>query len=212
MLSVARSRFHLPAQFVFLIANAVAVLLGVVYNHKTPDLYENEKHGRIGWVSTGIALAWVIVSLVTAYAGSRRKRDRLGQGIIAAVIAIFQRLNDALSSDKHLWFGQSRRDTERNSLLFDQSPSVSTISEHEELNHEQHSGHIEDDVESFEKHSFLSNKIHLFSGFKCTPWVVRAVKTVLDRMMLLFGFLCITTGVVIYGGVFVSLFGRTYVL
>lgn len=218
MLSVARSRFHLPAQLVFLIVNGVGVLVGVIYDHQTPDLYEGQKHGSIGWVSTWVASAWVILSLVRAYSGSNQKRRSSGQAVTHAAMAMFRRFQDSPSSDGHRWSADSGQGTERNSeSLFDQSRSPSIGSENQQLGHEspRHDQDDDDDAdeEDFEKRSFLrrstvdrflSRKIGRFSGFKRTLQVTSIAKVVLDKMMLLFGFLCITTGAVVYGGVFVS--------
>lgn len=167
MLSIARSRFNLAAQLVFLTTNALGLLLGVIYNHQTPDLYEKEKHGPVGWMSTCLASVWFGGSLITAFAGSRRK------------------------------------------------PSL--VSEHQaqRQGYQPHYGpdDLEDDIEDIENLSllrratvnrFLSLKIGRFYGFKRTLQFISITATILGRILLLFGFLCITTGAVIYSGIFVS--------
>ncbi|KAM0490679.1 hypothetical protein ACHAP8_011297 [Fusarium lateritium] len=70
MLSLARSRFTLPAQFVFLASNTLGVFLGVVYNTQTPDLYPGDAHHKIGWVVTWVICAQVLVSAVGHIAGT----------------------------------------------------------------------------------------------------------------------------------------------
>ena len=47
----------------------IALLLGLVYNHKTPELYDNNVHSKIGWVITWIASAWAftIVALIALF-------------------------------------------------------------------------------------------------------------------------------------------------
>jgi hypothetical protein len=50
MLSIAGSRYHLPTQAVFLIANGVGVVFSTLYNSLTPDLYPANAHHRLGWV------------------------------------------------------------------------------------------------------------------------------------------------------------------
>lgn len=69
MLSLARSRYTLYSQFVFAAANAFAVLLGVVYNANTPDLYPNNAHHKLGWIVTWVTLAQLAISLLGRVAG-----------------------------------------------------------------------------------------------------------------------------------------------
>jgi hypothetical protein len=167
MLSISRSRFHLPAQLVFLTTNALGTLLGVIYNHQTPDLYEKEKHGPVGWVSTCVASVWFSGSLIMAFAGSRCKSSLV-----------------------------SEHQGQRQGYQAHYDPDD-----------------IEEDVEDIENFSllrrttvnrFLSRKISRFYGFKRTLQSISITTTVLGRILLPFGFLCITTGAVVYSGIFVS--------
>ncbi|RNJ53807.1 hypothetical protein D7B24_001330 [Verticillium nonalfalfae] len=63
MLSLARSRYTLALQSVFLAFNALGVLVGAVYNAVTPDLYPNNAHHKAGWAFTWIALAQACIGL-----------------------------------------------------------------------------------------------------------------------------------------------------
>ncbi|KAK0610446.1 hypothetical protein B0T17DRAFT_511946 [Bombardia bombarda] len=78
MLSIARSRHRLLAQFIFLAANAGGVLLGAIYNASTPDLYPNNAHHKIGWIATWLIGAQGVVGLLASVAGilKRRAPDR----------------------------------------------------------------------------------------------------------------------------------------
>lgn len=211
MLSVARSRFRIAIQGMFLVVNGVGAILGVKYNHQTPNLYENEKHGSIGWVSVSITLAWVIMTLITAYTGSTctSKCRRPGQTIVAATMAMFRHLDDPSHPDTHhLLSGSS-------DLLRSQSSLSSIDSEHQNLGHDQSCEDlgIEGNVADSGKwrslrHSnvghLLSRTFNKLSDSKRALQTVRIFKTVLDRVVLLFGFICIATGLVVYGGIFVS--------
>lgn len=70
MLSIARSRYTLVLQFVFLAVNGAGVLFGVIYNTNTPDLYPNNAHHKIGWLVTWVISAQVVVGLVGRVAGA----------------------------------------------------------------------------------------------------------------------------------------------
>ncbi|KAK8022628.1 hypothetical protein PG993_013395 [Apiospora rasikravindrae] len=69
MFSIAKSRYTLFTQFVFLITNALGVVLGISYNASTPDLYPNNAHHKIGWVATWMLCAQVAISLIGRVAG-----------------------------------------------------------------------------------------------------------------------------------------------
>ncbi|OHX00252.1 integral membrane protein [Colletotrichum incanum] len=70
MLSIARSRYTLALQFVFLAVNALGVLLGTIYNASTPDLYPNNAHHKLGWLVTWIVSAQVLIGLLGRVAGA----------------------------------------------------------------------------------------------------------------------------------------------
>ncbi|KAI1501549.1 hypothetical protein F5X99DRAFT_418457 [Biscogniauxia marginata] len=69
MFSIARSRFTLATQFVFLLTNAIGVALALSYNANTPDLYPNNAHHKLGWLVTWVVSAQVLISLVGRVAG-----------------------------------------------------------------------------------------------------------------------------------------------
>lgn len=52
MLSIGRSRLTLPMQAAFPFTNTFGILVSIIYNHKTPDMYENNSHHKIGWAIT----------------------------------------------------------------------------------------------------------------------------------------------------------------
>ncbi|KAL3450206.1 hypothetical protein BJX65DRAFT_305660 [Aspergillus insuetus] len=64
MLSLARSRYTPFARLVFIATNTIGVLCGVAYKKNTPDLYPGSSHSAVGWVATGIAVAQVSHLLV----------------------------------------------------------------------------------------------------------------------------------------------------
>jgi hypothetical protein len=73
MFSIARSRYTLPVQFLFLATNGVGVMLATIYNVNTPDLYENNAHHKIGWIATWVMTAQTVMSLLFVYSGRTTK-------------------------------------------------------------------------------------------------------------------------------------------
>ncbi|KAF2728437.1 integral membrane protein [Polyplosphaeria fusca] len=217
MFSIARSRLALPSQFAFLIVNALALLLGVVYNHKTPELYENNAHSKMGWLFTWIASAWVFMALIQVYVG--RTRDQSLDGYVAqpmttANMAQYQRVQDEELPQPSRWSNDSGQGTERNSAsLFgghSRSPSV-------ESEIEQFTGPTrrytrdEDDHrdEDAEKRGFLRNNavdrfftrnVGRFAVGKPLKWL-RFFYVLIERTVVVMGFFALTTGTVVYGGI-----------
>ncbi len=70
MLSLARSRYTLLSQFIFIATNGAGVLLGVIYNTNTPDLYPNNSHHKLGWIVTWVVGAQVLIGLLGRIAGA----------------------------------------------------------------------------------------------------------------------------------------------
>ncbi|KAF0317734.1 hypothetical protein GQ607_015044 [Colletotrichum asianum] len=75
MLSIARSRYTLPLQFVFLAVNALGVVLATVYNANTPDLYPNNAHHKLGWLVTWVVSAQVLIGLLGKVAGASSSQN-----------------------------------------------------------------------------------------------------------------------------------------
>lgn len=73
MFSLARSRYTLPMQFAFLATNALGVLCSTIYNAKTPDLYPNNAHHKLGWIVTWIITAQIVIGLLGRIAGAFSK-------------------------------------------------------------------------------------------------------------------------------------------
>ncbi|KAF2641369.1 hypothetical protein P280DRAFT_311307 [Massarina eburnea CBS 473.64] len=219
MLSIARSRLALASQFVFLIVNAFALLLGLVYNHQTPELYENNAHGKTGWIITWIASAWVFMALVHVYVARTKAaslQDQAGDQLNVANMTRYQRVQDAQLPDMYRWSNDSGQGTERNSTsLFGHSRSPSVESEEQQQfigqipRYDQ--GHHEEDGfdGEAEKRGFLNGTaVDRFLSRNASRFAVgkplkflRFFYMVVERTILVQGFVAITTGTVVYGGI-----------
>ncbi|KAK0978332.1 hypothetical protein LTR54_015929 [Friedmanniomyces endolithicus] len=108
MLSVARSRYHLPAQVIFHVLNGVGIITGFVYDHATPDLYEHNAHHLIGWIATSSTIVWTVMSLHTAYGDYRSKHGDRALPLSshdAAYYRVLQQYSDRAESAR--WSGDS---------------------------------------------------------------------------------------------------------
>lgn len=203
-LSTARSRYHLPAQLLFHLFNGLGVFTAFVYNHATPDLYENNSHHPIGWVVSSFAVVWTLTSLYTAYGEYRSKRRAPPGRPLAAQLQQTQEYSDQYpgrwSRDSAL--GHSR-----------QNSSDSVYQKEDDAEDEpMHDGRSDEgyDGEEPEKRGFLgNNRVDRFVS-RCvkrlsTPRASRTVRFTqifLEKILFLLGFLSLSTGFVVYGGVF----------
>lgn len=213
MLSIAHSRYVLPFQFAFLVINALALLIGVVYNHKTPELYENNAHSKTGWAITWIASAWVFMSLLQSYMKHSHQDSFEGedtQALNAANMAQYQRVKEEDLESPYRFSNDSGQGTERNSAsLYGHSRSPSVESEEQQFpgpirkNTHDELDDLEDvDLEKPKStlHRFFTRNIARFVVGR-TAKVVRLLYVVFERTMLVQGLVAILTGTVVYGGI-----------
>ncbi|KAJ4986875.1 integral membrane protein [Stagonosporopsis vannaccii] len=215
MLSIARSRYVLPSQFAFLVVNALALLIGVVYSHKTPELYENNAHNKTGWIITWIASAWVFMALIQAYmdrAHAHTFDDETAQPLNAANMAQYQRVKEEDLESPYRYSHDSGQGTERNSAsLYGNSRSPSVESENQQFpGPTRRSTHDDlDDLEdaNFEKSvptsrfdAFFSRNVARFVVGR-TAKAIRLLYVVFERTIIIQGLVAILTGTVVYGGI-----------
>lgn len=215
MLSIARSRYTLLPQLAFLTTNALALVLGIIYNHRTPELYANNAHSKIGWVITWIASAWVFLAILQKYARKDRTVDDLDDcthPMTVANMARYERVHDELPNMSR-FSNDSGQGTERNSAsLFGHSRSPSVESEDQQFVGPSRRYTQEDD-DSFddtsEKHGFLRRMSmeQVFSQYGArfaagrTLKAIRFFHLVFERTVLVQGLVAIASGTVVYGGI-----------
>jgi len=216
MLSIAHSHLTLFVQFLFLIVNALALLLGVVYNHKTPELYANNVHSTIGWTVTWIALAWVSMGLIQLY--TRRLKavqdDLPAQPMTTENMVHYQRVQDTQLPNPSRWSNDSGQGTERNSASLCASPTAESENIRIPGPTRRYTQDGEDDFfdGDAEKRSFLGNtsvdwflsrNVGRFASDRPLK-IMRFLYVVIERSMMIQAFVVITSGTIVYGGIGVS--------
>jgi len=222
MLSLARSRYVLGVQFAFLTVNAVGVLVSVMYNASTPDLYPNNAHHKVGWAVTWVVSAQVIVGLLGRVAGALRARRTHGNEqaserqafmpVSTEAIAKHQRMYRRLSND-------SGQGTEPNTESL-RSHSISTNEDETSIplhdDEKEPRGNDDDDDDDLEAvdlaalpgrggrlHSLLQQAAGVFST---RVWrFIMFGYNVVDRVILILGFVTFALGIAAFGRFFVSL-------
>ncbi|KAF2827636.1 hypothetical protein CC86DRAFT_405747 [Ophiobolus disseminans] len=215
MLSIARSRFTLFSQLAFLVVNTFALLIGVVYSHKTPELYAHNSHSKTGWIITWIACAWVFLWVVQMYAQRSQahlSEDGIAERMTVANMTRYQRVHDEVL-DPSRYSNDSGQGTERNSSsLFGHSRSPSVESENQQFIGQNRQDMQDDDSpldDVAEKRGFLRNtSVDRFFSRNVARFVVgRTLKTVrffyvvFERTLLIQGLVAIANGTVVLGGI-----------
>ncbi|KAL2811078.1 hypothetical protein BJX63DRAFT_422569 [Aspergillus granulosus] len=212
MLSIARSRLALLSQFVFLVVNAVGLLVGIVYNSQTPDLYENNAHHKIGWIGTWVIAVQVILALIFAYAGRGERESGYERAQFLPVSTDEMAETPTYPTSirhEYRWSRDSGQGTERNSAsLHSRSGSPSCASPSEE--YDGFEKPEEEAVEPSQSRGFLHSTVldrflasrvpNLVSGRALR--YLNFIYNVIDRLILQYGFIAVATGAVTYGGIF----------
>ena len=233
-LSIARSHLAVPIHAIFLTLHALGLLMGAIYNDRTPDLYPHNAHHRFGWWLTAVVLSQALLGLVHLYQGScGRRRRRTGDEErlaflpvpVAAVAKRQQMQGNAPSSAYNVRFSHdSGHGTERTSSppptqssSFPESRVYRRLGETSLLNEnqldEEEDSWIGEEVDGEKTLSdqswwirswMTSPRIAIVEVAKRVHRVGRLVYDLTDRLLLPLGFVGIATGIVAYGGIFVS--------
>ncbi|CZR57527.1 related to YTP1 [Phialocephala subalpina] len=203
MISIARSRYTLPVQFLFLITNGIGVFLITIYNASTPDLYPNNAHHKLGWILTWIISAQVVLGIISAY--TNRNDDHGFMPISTEAMAEHQRRHDLRRAETYRFSNDSGQGTEPNTESL-RSQSISST--HSDLpDTHKH----EDEEEEEEKGLMHGSKVDKFLKSRIpgllSSRVLKAFRfayNAVDRLILILGFVGFTTGIISYGGFFMG--------
>ena len=211
ILSISRSRYSLPIQFVFLSLNAVGVLLVTIYNTSTPDLYPNNAHHKLGWILTWVVSAQVVMGVISAYTGredAKNEEQTAFMPVSAAAMAQHQRMQHSQLAEMYRFSNDSGQGTEPNTESL-RSHSISSRGEDE----------LPEAQPALEEVDLSTEKQGLMRGSKVDRYLSKRIPgmlssqmlrifqffyDVVDRLILILGFAALATGIITYGGLFVS--------
>lgn len=218
MFSIARSKFALPVQFLFLVVNGLGVVSGTIYNINTPDLYEHNAHHTVGWVATWVFTAQVVMSLLFLYSG-RNKRTVSAPGERASFLPASLHDMNTRSSQSHRWSGDTADGSRGNELA---SPMGSSRTLSPDREYEYSKPEPEDEPEDFEDvpleavtrrpswfrntrfDKYLSARVPPLASKKIVK-IAELVYEIIDRTILILGFVALLSGIVTYSGIFRAL-------
>lgn len=212
MFSIARSRFALLVQFTFLVVNALGVIAGTLYNANTPDLYENNAHHKIGWIATWVFTAQVLMSLLFVYSGRNKTVSPTSSEQTAFLHSSLHDMNTR-PSHAHRWSVDTLPGDELSSPM-GSSRTLSPDREYEYTKPEtQEEPEDLEDVpltqptrrpswfRSTKFDKYLSARVPSLASRKVVK-VAEIVYEVIDRTILILGFIALLSGIVTYAGIF----------
>lgn len=213
MLSIANSRHTLIVQFVFIAANAVGVVLATVYHASTPDLYPNNAHHKIGWIVTWVVSAHVLVNLAGRVVNTWSNNNlRAGYQCLHPFLPGQDSTPAAQDSYHSHTSDDSGHGTASHSLPVRSGivPAMCAGSGGvQSENSKEYSGD-NDEFEDLPLSSADSPRATLVA--KITQIVSHDIwkyvefgYRIVDRVLLLFGFIALTTGIITFARFFVSL-------
>ena len=216
MLSVARSGLALPTQLSFLGLHTVALLLGTVYHSKTPDLYKNNAHNKIGWIITWIVMAQCIIGLFRLGASLQKSQDvdaeEQNAFLPMSTQALAQHHQPAYSPDECRYSHDSGHYTASEAS---RSQSISSMQEQDNEEDSKflkyRDPHADTNAENKERQGLLDNtrtqRVATCLSAIMSQRTRRALNVIyraVDCVSVPLGFIAIVSGAVVYGGVFVS--------
>ncbi|KAK4173440.1 hypothetical protein QBC36DRAFT_348759 [Triangularia setosa] len=218
MLSIARSRYTLFVQFGFLALNTGGMLLGIVYNANTPDLYPNNAHHKLGWIVTMTVASQVAIGVLARVAGMM-KRGELGhtgehQGFIPVSTEAMQAHESAFSGPYRRFSHDSGQGTELGSETLRShstssppaSPTISSHPTHKEYRHEDEfeDEDLEHNVPTLKKTGKALSLVARVAGkISDRFWrILMLAYHFVDRTILILSFITLCTGIITYGRFF----------
>lgn len=220
MLSVSRSRLNLLAQSGFFIINMGGVILAMLYNSRTPDLYPHNAHHTIGWLLTWATVAQICMALITASA-KRRGENKNSEEHLPFIQTLQQSVgghqwaNNPEIAPGYRFSDDSGHGTEQNDESLRGNSSSSLEDDRDimnGINRKYYEGEA-DDLAPGSKRSrhVLVKRLRAVLPGKGPSYIssrvtglLRIFEAIITRTILIQGFVGITTGAVTYAGIFVS--------
>lgn len=202
MLSIAGSRWKILAQFAFLVVNGAGILTGLVYNTSTPDLYPGNAHHTFGWILTWLATAWAVMGVITLY--TDKKRSSAGAQarplLSSHNVDEYQRLNTESPTEPARWSAESNQQTlytssRSNSWNSEQSPEPKSF--HDDADEEERASAGLGFMQNTKVDAFLAKNVARFA-FGVQAKIFHFVYVLLERLLLVLGFVAILTGMLTY--------------
>jgi hypothetical protein len=200
MMNIARSNLRFPSQILFIGLHAIGVIFGLAYNSKTPDLYPNNSHQKLGWPLTGIIAVQFILGATKDFKNIRTNfciqqstsSFAKYEGHQDSAIAAMESTTPANS-----WVNQPLLSDGRNDSISE--ANADTLFDDDLLpSHPQHTIRYKQPV------SWSKQWANISACHKIIQ-ICETIYDIVDMFLLLLGFVSICTGIVTAAGIFVRI-------
>ena len=188
----------------------MGIFTSVIYDAKTPDLYPNNAHHKIGWAVTWIAVAWTLLGLLNLV-NQPKKTTSFAEAthpVSTQAMAQYEQMNGYDAEDPYRWSRETGRETAHDTptLLGSGSRHNSTDS----IDRKPERSFPEDDED--ESNAFLGNarvgrfvtkRIPKLQSTRLAKFV-NFLYVLLARYQLLLAFLALTTGFITWWRIFLA--------
>ena len=213
MLSVARSRLTLVAQLAFFGFHGFGLLLGVIYTGKTPDLYEDNVHNKIGWLVTWVVAIQCVIGLLKLAASIGKPQNAFAEEQRSFLPISAEALAQHQATPYRDAYRYSQDSGHFTASEPSRSQSISSTQEQKEEDEQKlcdyEDAHADAEADQIERQGLLGHAkvqraaTHVTATLsKRTMKVMNDIYNAIDCISLLLGFVAIVTGAVVYGGVF----------
>lgn len=209
VLSLTRSRFTLALQSVFLVLNGLSVFLAVLYNAKTPDLYPNNAHHKIGWIITLVVCAHVFVNFIGRVASVLATRRARSSPQPIESLAFLNSSSRSLGNDFPYYESARHSDESFDAASptahsFRTSSASTAFDESAHVSQERFKEYNTEDCQDIHADLPTLPKDARKPKFPRVWKSIFTIYGIVDRIILPFGFVALTTGIVTFARFFVS--------
>lgn len=188
--------------------NTSGVVMSMIYNNKSPDLYPHNVHHLLGWLLTCLAFAQAVMAWAPSYTSGRGgktvSKEMTGfLPLSVQVLAEHQQSEDVNRENDYPYSTDSDHETEVNGNS-SRTNSMSSSDSNDTLVPIPLQADPDTDEEvrtSTRSAKYLTRKFQLFRSSR--PYkALLFLHEILIRLMLILGFAALITGVVTYAGIF----------
>ncbi|KAF8424058.1 integral membrane protein-like protein [Tirmania nivea] len=202
--NLSRSPLYYPTQLAFVGGNFLGVVCSMMYNVRTPDLYPNNVHHKLGLMIIGLLTIHTIMGMIWRRSSGSARSVGSTKKLESSYTPLYtstdeeEELDDLVVSPPRV-SGDSGLGAER-----------SSSSEHStELGHD-HNHHRDRDSDSFPQvicSTRMGSFLQRHAPYMFTPTVMRVndlFSSLVIRLLPIIGFVQITAGLVVITGIFVG--------
>ncbi|EPE25389.1 hypothetical protein GLAREA_01301 [Glarea lozoyensis ATCC 20868] len=200
MLNIAKSNLRYPSHLAFLGLHSIGTIFGLAYNSRTPDLYPETSHNGLGWILTALIFAHFIVGIIknsigrTSNSGTNDEHAPFITGAPGRII----------SEEEHNMetpYQPSRSSSSRNASSYP-NLSASSIDTDPETLLEAHLHYNSKLKHAYDEPITWSQGWDNVSGSNLLVRILDLGFDIVDRALIILGFVAICTGIVTMAGIF----------